>query len=178
MAEMTDLWTALADHAAPGFSSWAQPEVASLHRKLIASVGSWWQVLESAPRTLIHHDFNPRNVCLRAGVLCAYDWELAAIGAPQRDLAEFLCFVLSPDCPAEEVVGWLERHRAALERETGTTIDGEAWRLGFSAALADLLIDRLSTYAMVHCVRRQSFLPRVLRTWRALYDHFPLREQA
>ena len=175
MSEMTELWTALADHAAPAFSSWADPDIASLQRRLIAGVGGWWQHLERAPRTLIHHDFNPRNVCLRDGVLCAYDWELAAIGAPQRDLAEFLCFVLSPDCSVEEVAGWIERHRRALACETSTSIDHEAWREGFRAALYDLLINRLSTYAMVHRIRPQSFLPRVLRTWRALYEVPPTR---
>lgn len=178
MAEMTELWTALADHAAPSFSSWAHPDFASLHRRLIGSVGNWWQDLESGPRTLIHHDFNPRNVCLRDGVLCAYDWELATVGAPQRDLAEFLCFVLPPDCRAEDVHVWLDRHRHALERETGETIDRDAWRRGFSAGLYDLLINRLSTYALVHRIRRQSFLPRLVRTWRALYEHFPLELHA
>ena len=49
---------------------------------------------------LIHNDFNPRNLALRREVggwrLCAYDWELATIGVPQHDCAEFLCFVLPP----------------------------------------------------------------------------------
>ncbi|HVJ26863.1 MAG TPA: thioester reductase domain-containing protein [Vicinamibacterales bacterium] len=178
MCEMTDLWTALADHAAPAFSSWADPDIASLQRRLIGSVSRWWPALENAPRTLIHHDFNPRNVCLRGGVLCAYDWELASIGAPQRDLAEFLCFVLRPDTSAADLLGWIERHRLALERETGRTIAAAGWRRGFSAALYDLLINRLSTYALVHRIRPQSFLPRVLRTWRGLYEHFPLEEHA
>ena len=178
MVEMTDLWTALADHAAPSFSSWAHPDMASLQRKLIGSVGTWWQDLENAPRTLVHHDFNPRNVCLRDGVLCAYDWELATVGAPQRDLAEFLCFVLPPDCSIDDVMVWVERHRLALERETGVMIEREAWRRGFGAALCDLLINRLSTYALVHRIRRQTFLPRILRTWRALYEHFPLEGHA
>ena len=178
MSDMRDLWTALADHAAPAFSSWADPDIAGLHRRLIENVGGWWQHLERAPRTLIHHDFNPRNLCLRDGVLCAYDWELATIGAPQRDLAEFLCFVLPPDCAVDEVSAWVERHRRALACETGTSIDRDAWHRGFSAALYDLLVNRLSTYAMVHRIRPQSFLPRVLRTWRALYGYFPLEEHA
>ncbi|MBA3639054.1 MAG: thioester reductase domain-containing protein [Acidobacteria bacterium] len=178
MSEMSDLWTALAAHAAPAFSSWSHPDIASLQRKLIGSVGRWWQDLENPPRTLIHHDFNPRNVCLRAGALCAYDWELATVGAPQRDLAEFLCFVLSPDIGGTDVLVWVERHRRALECETGTTIDRDSWRRGFSAALYDLLINRLATYALVHRIRPQSFLPRVLRTWRGLYEQFPLEEHA
>ena len=176
MCEMNDLWTALADHAAPPFSSWADPDITSLQRRLIGSVSRWWPGLERAPRTLIHHDFNPRNVCLRAGGLCAYDWELATVGAPQRDLAEFLCFVLPPDSSATDVLGWIERHRRALARETGATIERDGWRRGFSAALYDLLINRLSTYALVHRIRPQAFLPRVLRTWRGLYEHFPLEE--
>ena len=76
------------------------------------------------------------------------------------------------------VHGWLDRHRQALERETETMVDPLAWQHGFNAALYDLLINRLSTYAMVDRIGRQSFLPRVLRTWRALYEHFPLEEQA
>lgn len=178
MAEMTDLWTALADHAAPAFSSWADPDIAALQRRLIGSIPRWWRALETAPRTLVHNDFNPRNVCLRAGVLCAYDWELATVGAPQRDLAEFLCFVLPPDPSASDVFEPLDRHRRALERETGAVIESDDWRRGLGAALYDLLINRLATYALVHRIRPQSFLPRVLRTWRGLYEHFPLEVQA
>jgi aminoglycoside phosphotransferase (APT) family kinase protein len=148
-------------------------------------VGEWWQSLEEGPRTLIHHDFNPRNVCLRSALkgwsgsageslrLCAYDWELATLGAPQRDLAEFLCFVLT-DRTTADTGRWIEHHRAALERASGTPIDAERWTRGFRSALYDLLINRLAMYTVVHRVRHQSFLPRVVRTWRYLYQQFPL----
>lgn len=182
--EMTDLWTALADHAGPHFSAWADPDIAQIHQRLVASAGNWWQPLEEGPRTLIHHDFNPRNVCLRPTLkgrsgadeqlrLCAYDWELATLGAPQRDLAEFLCFVLT-DATTADAGRWIEHHRVALERASGLAIDAERWTRGFRSALYDVLIDRLAMYAMVHRVRRQSFLPRVVRTWRRLYKQFPL----
>jgi thioester reductase-like protein len=178
MAEMSDLWTALAAQAAPAFSSWAHPDIASVQRRVIAGIPGWWPALEAAPRTLIHHDFNPRNICLRNGALCAYDWELATIGAPQRDLAEFLCFVLEPGCRAGDVEGWIEHYRLALEKATGTSSDAQAWQLGFRGALYDLLISRLATYALVHRIRRQSFLPRVVRTWWRLYEQFPIEEHA
>ncbi len=183
--EMTDLWTALADHAAPHFSSWADPDLAQIHQRLVAGVSEWWQPLEEGPRTLIHHDFNPRNVCLRSILkgwsgpadeplrLCAYDWELATLGAPQRDLAEFLCFVLT-DRTTADAGRWIEHHRVALERASGTAIDAERWTRGFRSALYDLLINRLAMYTVVHRVRHQSFLPRVVRTWRCLYQQFPL----
>ena len=75
--------------------------------------------------------------------LCAYDLELATLGAPQYDLAHFLCFVLDPDASGDEMALHVEQHRAALAGAAGTPIDPGAWEAGFGAALADLLIDRL-----------------------------------
>jgi thioester reductase-like protein len=176
MEEMTELWTALAVHAAPAFSSWGDPDIGPLQSRLIAGIRRWWQAMEAAPRTLIHHDFNPRNLCLRERRLCAYDWELAALGAPQRDLAEFLCFVLPSNAAAADVQQWIDYHRAALGREAGVPVDPDLWQQGFRAGLYDLMVNRLASYALVHRVRRQPFLPRVVRTWRCLYGHFPLEE--
>ncbi|CAN5785863.1 hypothetical protein BH18ACI5_BH18ACI5_25030 [soil metagenome] len=189
MTEMNELWAALAGHAAPYCVGWADPDIVRIHQLLVNEVGAWWPALEAGPRTLIHNDFNPRNICLRRAPsgrggsnrgelrLCAYDWELATLGAPQRDLAEFLCFVLT-DTNVGDAPSWIERHRLALERETGVSIDPHQWTQGFGSGLYDLLINRLATYAVVHRVRRQSFLPRVVATWRRLYDLFPLEEGA
>jgi thioester reductase-like protein len=175
MAEMTELWLALADHASPAFSVWADPAIARAGRHLIETVADWWTVLERGPRTLIHHDFNPRNICLRRKArtlrLCAYDWELATVGAPQRDLAELLCFVLPADAPGSEIDFWIEQHRRALSRESGSTLDPADWRRGFRASVFDLLVNRLPMYALVHRIRRQAFLPRIVQTWRRLYEH-------
>lgn len=174
MAEASDLWTALAAHAAPAFSSWADPAIVAIQRRLIAGIGEWWPALECLPRTLIHHDFNPRNICIRGTAdqvrVCAYDWELATIGAPQRDLAELLCFVLPPEVEGRDIDRWIERHRLALIRETGQSIEPVAWRAGFRAALYDVLISRLGIYALIHRVRRQAFLPQVVQTWWRLYQ--------
>ena len=180
MSEMVPLWGALADHAFPLFSSWADPDLVTIHRHLVARLDEWWPALESGPRTLIHNDFNPRNVCLRGpnATLCAYDWELATLGAPQLDLVELLCFVLPADCTLDDVTRWIEQHRLALARERGDDIDPELWLEGFRSALYDVLINRLSIYAVVHRVRRQPFLPRVVRTWRSLYQLFPLERPA
>ncbi len=170
MAEMTELWATLAQHAAPFFSAWGEPELPGIHRRLVDRVADWWRVLDRGPRTLIHNDFNPRNICLRGpeSALCAYDWELATVGAPQRDLAEFLCFVLS-DATIPDAGKWIELHRSALSVRTGVDLDRELWLQGFRSALCDVLINRLAIYCMVHRVRAQSFLPRVVNTWRHLY---------
>lgn len=172
MREMADLWAALAQHAAPFFSSWADPDLTVIHRRLVDDLPNWWNAFDASPRSLIHNDFNPRNICLRGdgSRLCAYDWELATIGAPQRDLAEFLCFVL-PATDAKEVTRWVEHHRQLLQRDTGADLDPEVWNQGFRSSLYDLLVNRLSIYAMVNRVRPQPFLPRVIRTWREMYRH-------
>ena len=129
---------ALADHAAPFFSEWGGIELTRRHRALLDGVDEWWRPLESLPRTLIHNDFNPRNLALRgtadAPTLCAYDWELATIGVPQRDLAELLCFVLGRQPSRADVTHLLEVHRATLEAGVGRPIDPAAWRLDSQAS--------------------------------------------
>ena len=53
-------------------------------------------MLDDSPRTLIHNDFNSRNIALRRTAdglrLCAFDWELATIGDPLTDLGLLLMF--------------------------------------------------------------------------------------
>ena len=176
MVEMTPLWRALADHAAPRLAEWAGPALVRTHRALVDSLGTWWPHLETAARTLIHNDFSPRNAAIRgAGAsarLCAYDWELATVGAPQCDLAHFLCFVLDPGVRRREAARYVERHRAALAAAAGARLDPCAWRAGFGAALADLLVNRLMFYVMIDRVRPLRFLPRIVRTWQRLHDLF------
>jgi hydroxymethylglutaryl-CoA reductase (NADPH) len=176
MADMKDLWNCLADYSARFFTAWVGADLRPLQRDLIAGVSQWWPCLEVMPRTLIHNDFNPRNVALRrtAGELrlCAYDWELATLGVPQHDLAEFLCFVLPSGFSRADVLAHLEEHRRALERATGRGMDAASWQLGFALSLADLMVNRLPMYCLVHTFRRQPFLERVVRTWRRLYEIF------
>ena len=179
-AGMHQLWTALAEFAAGRFGSENGSSMKTLQRRLVAGVGDRWRRMERMPRTLIHNDFNPRNVALRresrARRLCAYDWELTTIGVPQHDLAEFLCFVLTPELHRTEVRHYLDLHRSALERASKRSIDAGIWELGFRLSLHDLPIDRFAMYAMVDRFRPQRFLGRVISTWRALYDLFPVED--
>src|SRR6185295_13238529 len=128
--EMIDLWTTLAQHAAPAFDAFtnARGEMRAARADVLDRLPEWSTLGSSIPRTLIHHDFNPRNLVLRAGCdrslrLCAFDWELATVGMPQRDLAELLCFTLPEGVTRAGVDDWVERHRRALARETGRNID-------------------------------------------------------
>ena len=174
IVEMTPLWTALADHAASVFEAWAGRPLVETHAALAATASQWAPALEALPRTLIHNDFNSRNVALRNGPhgpsLVAYDWELAAIGAPQRDLAEFLCFTLPDGVDGRVLAESIERHRALLERRTGLALNRRVWQEGFRSALADFLVSRLGMYAMINRIRPLAFLPHVVQTWSRLYE--------
>jgi thioester reductase-like protein len=176
MQELTPLWQALADHAARFFVPWMGEGVRILQERLIDTIPEWWGELESQPHTLIHNDFNPRNIALRptpAGpTLCAFDWELATWGVPQHDVAEFLCFVLPHDTRRPTVEAYLELHRHALAEATGRRISRTSWERGFVLALADLFVNRLAMYTMAHTFRRLPYLERVMRNWERLYSFF------
>src|SRR5262245_11190986 len=186
MTQMLPLCRALADHAAPFFTEWGGRALARRHRALIDEVGASWRALDALPRTLIHNDFNPRNFALRgtpeAPTLCAYDWELATLAVPQRDLAELCCFVLGTALSRLDVIDLVELHRAKLQESAGQPIDSETWRLGFRLSLQDLLVTRFPMYVLGHRVQPQRFLPRILRTWQTLdeqlSDHTrPVRQE-
>jgi thioester reductase-like protein len=172
VVQMAPLWIAMAQHAEPMLASCGLSSLSALTRRLIDSAATWRPRAEALPQTLIHNDFNPRNMCLRRRgsrlTLCAFDWELATIGAPTRDLAEFLCFVAA-DCTPDGIRSWIDRHRRTFGDLSGTAIDREAWNAAFVAGLCEFLIDRIGVYALVHRVKPQTFLPRVLRTWMEIF---------
>jgi hypothetical protein len=165
---MRDLFGAFYVHAAEEMPDLVTDRDLTLAQQLIDSIDRWWPALEQGPRTLIHHDFNPRNLAFRehggALTLCAYDWELATLHAPQRDLAELLAFVLSPSATAAEIAHYVEHHRRALEAASGVRLDPETWYRGFVASLSDFFVNRLSFYLVGQTFRHYAFLPRLFRT--------------
>ena len=87
-----------------------------------------WKCFEKSPRTLIHNDFNPRNICMRKSKslskepekqLCVYDWELATVHVPQYDVAEFLAFTLAPEAAPTVRQRFLKFYQESLEEVTG-----------------------------------------------------------
>ena len=173
VARMKPLWQSLALFTRPMFQAWGGAPLAHTHTKIAGEIEAWWDELERLPRTLIHNDFNSRNLAFRQNgtrTACAFDWELARIGVPQHDLAELLCFVFPQGGGAGELDHWLRRHRELLSERVGSRIDPAAWGRGFTLALNRLLVERLPLYAMVHRFKPQPFLPRVVRNWARLHE--------
>jgi NADP-dependent 3-hydroxy-3-methylglutaryl-CoA reductase len=179
MAAMANLWLALAEHAASELPELMDAEALARQRELIATLGEWWPRLERLPRTLVHDDFNPRNIALRLDQsgehrLKAFDWELATLHVPQYDLAELLAHTLEPDVSRDEVSHYLELHRRALSEAAGRPLDPEPWREGFALALRDFAVNRLAFTFVAHVFREHPYLERVFRTTQrlqALMDH-------
>ncbi|MCB1889754.1 MAG: thioester reductase domain-containing protein [Rhodocyclaceae bacterium] len=163
------LWSALEAATREHLDGFGIARLADLQRQVLSTLPAWWPAWQAAPQTLVHNDFNPRNLAFRPTatglVCCAYDWELAAVGLPQGDLAELLCFVVPAPAMASEAPHWLERHRRGLEAATGQALDPAAWRTGFGLALRHLMLSRIPFYAMTDRIRPQAFLGRVLAGW-------------
>lgn len=182
MVEKTRLWEMLAAHSAEEFPEWFSDVDLNRFRDRLYSMEEWYREIDAMPKTLIHNDFNPRNIAFRrkAAVdgqeqgelaLCAYDWELATINVPQHDLAELLVFTLQPDFNPEDVETYIEQHRVQLEALVDKHIDAVQWRRGFTLSLWDLVINRLPMYAMAHTFRHYGFMDRVQATFRKLLDN-------
>jgi hydroxymethylglutaryl-CoA reductase (NADPH) len=168
------LWEVLHRYSLGWLCSWAGAALERRYSELLAAPERWVRSLCAQRPTLIHNDFNPRNLIVRDSpwgpVLCAFDWELATLGPPQRDLAEFLCFVAASEHGPQDFALWLERHRRLLSRASGVPIDSRSWSSGFAAALDHFMVERLSMYVLFDRIRPQPYLPRVARNWLRLRE--------
>ncbi|KAG0368977.1 hypothetical protein BC939DRAFT_439999 [Gamsiella multidivaricata] len=147
----------------------------------LAHSDEYWAILEKSPRTLVHGDFNTRNICLRfdpstgAQTLCAYDWELACCHVPQRDVVEFLSFVLPPG--SGEWAHYIEYHRLALkatmERQQKLTFPNSSRQFAnlsspqeymevAKIALMDFASLRVAMYGISNSFKKIDWLPRIL----------------
>ena len=133
--KLVQLWTIFLEAAHSEFPRFWTDKRFKMTNLAIKKFGDIESILMAAPRTLIHNDCNPRNICLRKAEtigggdifstiadscrLCLYDWELAQIGTPQRDMFEFLSFTLKPSTPIETWLELVHFYRGCLEEETG-----------------------------------------------------------
>lgn len=114
------------------------------------------------PVTIIHNDFNPRNVAIRKdGTACIYDWELAVINIPHRDIIEFLSFVLPSDFKEEIFIGHLKFYYQLVQKEH-PTISEEDWRKGYIYALKEFLVTRATFYKVSEILMKLKFADRIM----------------
>jgi aminoglycoside phosphotransferase (APT) family kinase protein len=164
--DMGDFWRELTD-----VNNYMHPDLITEDRwrmlhAFIDSRPEEWERIEATPRTLIHNDFNPRNLCIRDAEqerrLCLYDWELATYHVPQRDLAEFLAYVFPSGTGPDRYVRYVDFFRSELQRRTGSELDPDAFLEMFRIAMKDLAVTRMNLYLMAHNFKQYDFLNRVV----------------
>ena len=162
------LWRGLAEFVHERFPE-EVPETAHRRRlTIIETIPRWHPRKDAMRHTLVHDDFNPRNCGFRPvegrPTLVAYDWELALIDVPQRDLVELLVFTLPDTVTRPEVDAHVERHRRWLEAATGTGIDPEEWVEGFRCELYLEAINRVPLQWLFHSRFPSGYAVRINRT--------------
>jgi hypothetical protein len=171
---MIEFYRALINHAEGEFDELINARQAERLRTIATRIPNWWQELDVMPKTLVHNDFNPRNIALRQTdnglILCAYDWELAALNIPQVDLAEFLIYVLNKKINAESLQYYVNFYRGELESHLGYSLDPEAFWRGFGLAVMDFAIARLPLYLLTHTFRQTAYVPDVYNTVNLMLD--------
>lgn len=168
MQKLIPVWEALLKNAANNFPDLYTTERVGYLQKAIEQIPNYWKVLERLPKTLIHNDFNPRNICFKSSgnqlSLCVYDWELSTFHIPQYDIIEFLCFVLDKDRYHLRPY-YLEYYRKALQKFIPSFSDAEKFSDEAELAALDFGLHRLGMYMMAHTVSPYPFLPRIINSY-------------
>jgi hydroxymethylglutaryl-CoA reductase (NADPH) len=113
------------------------------------------------PETIVHNDFNPRNVAVKKdGTVCIYDWELAVRTIPHRDIVEFLCFSCPLDFPENDFLEKLRFHASLATRDFG--IEDQQWWKGYSYALKVFLVTRGAFYKVSEVLLKLKFGDRIM----------------
>jgi hydroxymethylglutaryl-CoA reductase (NADPH) len=118
--------------------------------------------------TVIHNDFNSRNIAIRkpstnneTAIPCIYDWELAVLDIPHRDIVEFLSFVLVENFDPEELFLYLDYHYNLYKNHSECT--KFEWWQGYVYAIKEFLVTRVSFYEVAGIHAKYTFSERILK---------------
>ena len=116
-------------------------------------------------QTIIHNDFNSRNIAIRkSGEACIYDWELAVIGIPHRDIIEFLSFVLPENFDEETFLNYIDFHYSFYPNYKKND-----WYKAYIYAIKEYLTTRVSFYEVAGILMKYEFSNRIsLNSFRML----------
>jgi hydroxymethylglutaryl-CoA reductase (NADPH) len=170
MAADAPLWRGMLDDARARFPELLTDAAWRRRHAIIETLPDWHAAKERCPATLVHDDFNERNVGFRPAVV-VLDWELAQCNIAQRDLVELLTFVLPASADRAQIDGHVEAHRAALMRAGAVVgIENDAWIEGFRCELKIEAIDRLGLQFLCAAQFPLAYLVRINATIERLLD--------
>jgi thiamine kinase-like enzyme len=168
MQDLEPLWKALLEHAHKHFPELYTEKRTKFLRKAIEDIPKDWELIDNYPKTLIHNDCNPRNMCFKGSEPCLYDWELASIHAPQYDIVEFLCFTLNRERHhlRDEFVAYYYQEISSLDKRFQ---DRALFLEVLRVTALHFGLHRLGMYMMAHTVSPYPFLPFVVDNYFAWF---------
>lgn len=112
------------------------------------------------PKTVVHNDYSPRNIAIRDdGQLLVYDWELAVLNYPHRDIVELLSFVLPKDFTEEQLMAYLRYHYQSQE---GLGLSWNDWLPVYSYSLKEFIVTRVAFYEVAGIIVKYDFSAHIL----------------
>lgn len=141
--------------------SWMSDEEYKNICHIIERIDGWYEKYLELPMTFIHNDCSPRNICMKDGIPCLYDWELCEIAPPQRDFVEFMAFTMSESTTHEEIEHLIHNHYAVFLDHTDMELTLKEWKQGVLVSAYEFLIDRITFYMIGNIINQYSFLQRV-----------------
>ncbi|MFT6633356.1 MAG: hydroxymethylglutaryl-CoA reductase (NADPH) [Bacteriovoracaceae bacterium] len=151
---------------------WFTAEEKDWFNKINLDLSKWYKDYLELPKTFIHNDFSPRNICLRKnGTPCFYDWELCEIAPPQRDFIEFMAFTQDGQTDFKEFEKLSRIHFNEFINATNLDINFHQWQMGLLVSSYDFLIDRLSFYMIGNIINQYKFLKRVYFSTKSIIQY-------
>lgn len=131
--------------------------------------------LAQLDKTLIHYDFNPRNIAYNdKQEIKIFDWEFAAWGVPQRDLIEFILFVSTAEDVVDdfEILSKLHYEILFSDYRADQNQSYRQWIMGCQLSLKEFTLKRLPFYFVLAELSFCPYIDRVLKNTEVLITHW------
>jgi hypothetical protein len=151
------LWTSFYQHIRPRIENLDSNVLdtrymLSFYRKSVDGFSEWMTEISQLPLTVIHFDFNSRNIAFKNEKPIIFDWEFLALGPAARDLIEFTIFTSTPETVVRDFSVILQDH----------PITGIAWEKAGELCLRDFITRRLPFYFVLNEIGSCSYYNRLL----------------
>jgi len=133
-----------------------------------------WETMpiqKNSKLTLIHNDFNPRNIAIGNDNIYIYDWELAVLNIPHRDIFEFLAFVLPNDFKIDRFERFIEAYYSLCKEINTNQYSYDKYIDDMIIAGYEFLITRASFYLAGSTLVNYSFIERVIITSQQMLNY-------
>jgi Phosphotransferase enzyme family len=153
MNDSKELWLSMFDKFQLYFPNIVNNKIKKQHIKLIDNISTWLGKVNDYPKTLIHGDFNPRNLGFEKNSnqwkVVILDWECVRWGLPQYDIAQFLLYACSNETILSRTKRYVEFCRQNFNEKSSYSFSKKQWQVGFKAAIYAHMIDRAILLGLV-----------------------------